>query len=336
MPLKNFKILLLIFLISYVGLSQSKELKDSINSTPNAYVHFYKNRLITRIYYVNTSNSLTVNHENSGKSLDFNANKQSRIGASIAFRKLAISYSYAPEFISTNKNNQSSKLFNLNLRGFYKRRWMQTIKVYNEKGFYAKNGGQSIYLPNTESFKIGGSTSYIFNDNFSYRALASQNERQLKNAGSFIPGVTYYYSNYHLDTEGKLDENNLKQKFNSYDLLFSPSYFYNYIPNKNLLISAGTTLGLGLNYSTSENNNITTLVTELGFSGTVTYDLTNLYIGSHFNYLILKHNTNRSLYVKDDVPYFQFFVGYRFRASKKLVKTAEDFNEKITPIIPNI
>ncbi|CDF81144.1 conserved hypothetical protein (DUF4421) [Formosa agariphila KMM 3901] len=330
MILKNIHITLLFFIASYTLFAQDQQTEnDTLFDNYNAYIRYYKNQVHAKIYYINTSNSISINDRDSHLNLDLNANKQSRIGGSVSFRKLTISYSFAPDFLSANKNNSGSRLYNLNLRGYHKAHWMQTFKLYSEKGFYVKIPGNKLYLPQTTSLKFGGATSYIFNKNFSYRALASQNEKQLKSAGSFIPSVSLYYTTFNLNTEGEFQYITIDKQFDSFDLSFSPSYNYNFVPNENLFISAGASFGLGLNYTASDTENITTLLTEFNFKGTITYDLKDFFIGAHYNYLILNHSTKRSYYIADSIPFFQFFVGYRFKAPQKVIETAEDINDKL-------
>lgn len=296
------------------------------------YIEKFPNRITTRLFYVNTSNTIKVNDRNSNLYFNLTPNKQNRIGASVSFRSLTISYSFAPDFLAENKDNENSKLFNLGLRNYFGRHWMQTLDIYQEKGFYIENNDVNFYLPRMKSLKIGGATSYIFNENFSFRAIVSQDEKQLKSAGSFIPNIVYYYTKLNL----RSDNNGVDTVLHTFDMVFAPSYYYNFIPTKNLFISAGVATGIGLNYSKNEDNNhiqedetLTSLTTELNFRGSMTYDISSFYIGTHYNYLILNHNTDRSSYINDNIPFFQIFAGYRFKAPKKLVKKADEINEKI-------
>ena len=296
------------------------------------YIQIYKNRITAKLYYVNTSNSLMVQDRDSDIYFNLVPNKQDRIGASVAFRSIAISYAYAPNFLAENKDNEDSKLFNLNFRTYFGKHWMQTIDFYKQKGFYLENNEVSIYLPKTKSFKAGGSTSYIFNENFSFRAIASQDEKQLKSAGSFIPGIVYYYSKMDLIAENPDPDSNLNSDLTTFDIALAPAYYYNFVPTKNLFISLGFSAGLGLNYSESkdsvEKEHLTSLLTEIDFRGAITYDIDNLYLGANYNYLILNHNSDRTTYVNDDIPFFQVFIGYRFKAPEKLVNKADGFNKK--------
>ncbi|PNQ74716.1 hypothetical protein C1T31_00820 [Hanstruepera neustonica] len=296
------------------------------------YIEKFPNRITARLFYVNTSNSLKVNDRNSDLYFNLTPNKQNRIGASVSFRSLTISYSFAPNFLAENKDNENSKLFNLDFRNYFGRHWMQTLDLYQAKGFYLENRDINLYFPRIKSFKIGGATSYIFNENFSFRAIASQDEKQLKSTGSFIPRIVYYYTKLNIRGE----DNSTDTELHTFDIVFAPSYYYNFVPTKNLFISAGVSAGIGLNYSKNEDNNhiqddesLTSLTTELNFRGSLTYDISSFYLGTHYNYLILNHNTDRSSYVNDNIPFFQIFAGYRFRAPKKLVRKADDINEKI-------
>lgn len=282
----------------------------------------FHNKITTRLFMINTSNSLEVQSRQDNISLNINANKQDRIGASIAFRSLMISYAFSPNFLSENKDNKNSKLFNLNFRT-YIGQWMQTLDLYQEKGFFIEGDGLSIYFPQMKSFKIGGGTSYILNENFSYRAIVSQDETQIKSAGSFIPRIIYYY------TELDLIYDDVDSKLKSFDLAIAPSYYYNYVPLKNILLSAGTSVGVGFNYTESDSESLTSLLTEFNFKGSVTYDKDNLYLGAHYSYLILNHNADRSSYIKDSIPYFEIFLGYRFNAPKFVLKIADKVNKAI-------
>lgn len=288
------------------------------------YIESFPNTITTRLFYINTYNSLTIKDRNFDETVNLEPNKQNRLGASVAFRSINISYSFAPDFLAENQDNDNSKLFNLNLRAYFGK-WMQSLDIYQEKGFFITGDNLEIYLPRTKSFKIGGGTSFIWNENFSFRAIVSQDEKQLKSAGSFIPRVVYYYTKYDI----RSDNDTVDKDFYSFDLAIAPSYYYNFVPTKNLLLSAGFSAGLGVNYTTSDDENLTSLLTELNFRGSITYDISNLYFGSHYSYLIINHDFDRESYVKDNIPYFEIFVGYRFKSSKKLVQTADSVNKKL-------
>ncbi|QQY83126.1 DUF4421 family protein [Tamlana sp. s12] len=296
----------------------------------NDYIYVYKNRVTARLFYVNTSNSLRIKDTDSDLSADLTPNKQNRIGASIAFRSINMSYSFAPNFLAENKDNEDSRLLNFNIRTYFGKHFMQTLDIYSQKGFYLsnKNNDFNFYSNRTKSLKIGGSTSYIMNENFSFRAIASQDEKQLKSVGSFIPRIVYYYTDYDVDFEDTLGSPPDGSK--SFDVALAPSYFYNFVPTKNLFLSAGVSAGIGINYSKEDNGKKSTaLLTELDFRGTLTYDVDNIYLGADYSYLVLNHNSDSSTYLNDNIPFIQFFVGYRFKASRKMVNKADSVNKKL-------
>lgn len=331
MGLKRYSTIVVLILYGISCWSQDS-IQEVNYDTHTDYIKFFPNRITARLFYVNTSNTLRVNDRNSSLYFDINPNKQDRIGASVSFRAITLSFSFAPEFLAENMDNNDSKLFNLGFRTYFGKHWMQSLDLYQEKGFYIDNNDVNIYFPNFKSFKIGGSTSYIFNENFSFRSIVSQDEKQLKSAGSFIPSIVYYYSKLNI----RSDDNSIDEVLNSYDFVFAPSYYYNLVPTKDLFFSVGISAGIGLNHSKNEDLNgiqedesLTSLVTELNFRGSFTYDVSDFYLGVHYNYLVLNHNTDRSSYINDGIPYFEMFAGYRFKAPKKVVKAADEVNEKL-------
>jgi len=311
------------FGILALGYCQKAILSDTEGDSTIYKVEF-PNKITARLFGVNTSNSLSIQSRNDNLSTELLANKQDHIGASIAFRSIVLSYSFAPNFISENRDNKDSKLFNLNLRAFFGQ-WMQTIDFYQQKGFFLEipDANISEYFLEIKSLKIGGSTSYILNKNFSYRAIVTQDEKQLVSAGSFIPSLVYYYSKYDI-IQGNVDDD-----YFSYDLAFAPSYIYNWVIGKNLLVSAGGSAGIGVNHSETNDESLTSLLTELNFKGSIVYDKNNIYLGAHYSYLVLNHNVDRSSYIKDNIPYFQLFIGYRFNAPKFALKAADDVNDEL-------
>ena len=55
----------------------------------------------------------------------------------------------ALDFLSENKDNEDSKLFNLGFRTYFGKHWMQSLELYQEKGFFVENHSQtiSVFLP---------------------------------------------------------------------------------------------------------------------------------------------------------------------------------------------
>lgn len=288
------------------------------------YKVYFPNKITVRTYFIATSNTFNFFDENDDVNFKLNPNKQDQIGFSAAFRSLVFSYSFAPKIFSENRNNEDSELRNLNLRAFLGQ-FMLNFQLYKEKGFFidVPDLGINEYFPNFKTEKVGGILSYIFNKDFSYKAIVSQDEKQLKSAGSFVPNLFFYYTDYDLKSDG------INEDIYSYDVAIAPAYYYNFVPSKNILISAGGSAGLGFNSTKTSEESLTSLLTELNFRASIVYDKNNLYLGAHYSYLVLNHSFDRTTYVQDDIPYLQFFIGYRFNAPKFMIKTGNDVNEKL-------
>ncbi len=321
----NIKCFIVYFLIIFCYSGHAQIENDSIlYSVKGEYIEKFPNRITARALYTDTYNSYTFSGRDTDVSYTLEPNKQSRVGGSVSYSFITLAYSFAPDFLAENKDNADSKLFNLHLRAVLGK-WMQTFDIYKQKGFYETNSG--IYAPKINNLKIGGSTSYIFNDSFSYRAISNQDEKQVKSAGSFIAGVNYYYNRFNLFAEN----NNVSIDENLYfiDAAFTAGYHYNFVPVRNLLLSAGGNVGIGLNHSWGYDETFTSLLTLWNVSGTATYDIENLFFGVDFNYLALNHNTDETTYTRDNISYFQIFVGYRFKAPKKWVQGTEKIKSKL-------
>lgn len=294
--------------------------EDSI--VKNKYITKFPDKISTRISLINTSNSFYINEGDTNNNYKLEPNIRAYLGASILFRSIEIDYGFAPDFIKSNKDNKGSKLFNLNFRMFHNQ-WMQTIDFYNQKGFYVFLNDQKVNIPGVKTLKIGGSTSYIFNKNFSFRAIGFQNEWQTKSAGSFVPSIYYYYTKY------KIDDSDFNENASSYDIALAPSYYYNLCVTKNILFSVGGSVGIGVNHSSNlGEGNLTSALYEFSGRAVLSYNSETFFGGINSNILILEHNIDRYTRQDDTIPFLEFYIGYRFKAPKKWVKFADDFNAK--------
>ena len=104
----------------------------------------------------------------------------------------------------TEKLKGESEINSIQLRLFIKR-FIQEFEYNKIKGFYIENTEDFtanwvkdtdpyIQLGNLGVKRFGGKTSFVINRNFSFKALLMQNQKQLKSAGSFVPSISYYYS----------------------------------------------------------------------------------------------------------------------------------------------
>ncbi|MCD6544587.1 MAG: DUF4421 family protein, partial [Flavobacteriaceae bacterium] len=184
--------------------------------------------------------------------------------------------------------------------------------------------------PHLETKTFTATTSYKFNNDFSFKAIYNQYEIQRKSAGSFIPSFTY--------THFTLSDKTSPQDLKISGVILNASYFYTFVINKKWYSSLGLSPGLGMEF-----NKLQTM-TEEGLIKTNNSEFIfniNSHIGIGYNSKsffgglalkgiattrednsVIKFNTQRSSFV--------FFIGYRFR-SPKFLKDSFDWIEDQNP-----
>ncbi|MGB3145261.1 MAG: DUF4421 family protein, partial [Maribacter sp.] len=158
----------------------------TLYSQDSPYIQTFPDKLTFRLGLQTTSNSFKLRDKETRELVEFIPNDKSYLGLSVQFRSIGLDIGYAPNFLAENKDNDDSKLITLNFRMFFDH-VMQTVDFYKQKGFFVRNQDFTLPIEDLTTTKIGGSTSYIFNEDFSFRAIGFQNEWQKKSAGSFIP-----------------------------------------------------------------------------------------------------------------------------------------------------
>ncbi len=285
------------------------------------YVRTFPKKITARIGISNTSNSFTITNADTEEVIDIVPNDKTYLGLSVLFRSIELDLGYAPDFFSENQDNKGSKLFTLNFRMFLGR-WMQTLDFYKQKGFFVIANNETIPFPELGTLKIGGSTSYIFNKRFSFRAVGFQNEWQKKSAGSFIPSFTFYYTKFSLEEEG------LKSNDHSYDLAIGPGYYYNLVIAKHFLIGAGATVGFGANFTRSEGETLSSGLIQVVLRTAVGYNSERFFTGINLSAQVLEHGDEATTRLDDFISFGELYLGYRFNAPKKWVQKANRFNKK--------
>ena len=162
----------------------------------------------------------------------------------------------------------------------------------------------------------------MFNRNFSFRALVSQNEWQRRSAGSFVPRFVAYYTRY------KLVVDNDVSRAHSYDFGLGPGYHYNWVLHPNIMISIGNTTGVGINFLNDDGDKTTSLLWETIFRGGLGYNSESFFGGVDVSYAFLEHGRVREVRVDDRIYFAQLYIGYRIQAPKKWVMAAEKVNRK--------
>jgi putative flippase GtrA len=285
------------------------------------YVRKFPEKFTVRLGMQSTFNSFSLTNAADNSILEILPNDKTYLGASFLFRSVELDLGFAPNFLAENQDNEGSRLFTLNFRMFLGK-WMQTLDFYSQKGFFATDGNNTLPIPEMTSLKIGGTTGYIFNDRFSFRAIGFQNEWQKKSAGSFIPRFTFYYTK--LDLHDESPESSTKY----YDIAVGPGYYYNWVIKRHFIFSLGATLGFGVNLTSSDFNTQTTSLTQVIFRTAIGYNSERFFMGLNASAQLLQHKTDPTILQDDIITFGEFYLGYRFNAPKSWIEKADKFNRK--------
>lgn len=309
----NLKLIYIAFFASIFGCFAQND------SLQNPYFKSYDDKVTASIYYLDTSNNFQIGFTSEGqkKYLDLNPNRREQLGVSLSYKFIDVSFGFAPKFFDVNKDNSNSKLFSFNTRFYYKK-WMQSFTFINQKGFYASEPGISVDFPRMRSTKIGGTTSYIFNNRFSYKTLVNQNEWQTKSSGSFIPTFSFYYTNLNLNSESDSSNGDI------YVFSLAPSYFYNFVISDRVLIGTGLAFGAGIN---DVDGDVSALY-QLDFNLKLAYNTDRFFAYASLNTLNFLQNDAAEARLNDNISTLKFSIGYRFNPPNKVKEVYEKVNQK--------
>jgi len=304
--------LISVYVFLFGGIWSCMAQKDSLQ---NPYFKTYDDKAITSLYYLDNSNNFNFvfPYQGERKALNLIPNRREQIGASLSYKFLDISYGFSPQFFDTNKDNGKSKLFSLSTTLFHKK-WMQTITFINQKGFYVSEENVELLFPNLRSTKIGGTTSYICNKNFSFKTITNQKEWQTKSSGSFIPSFSFYYTNIDLNASNGAAQSDI--------LVFTlaPSYFYNLVINNHFLLSSGVSAGAGIN---DVDGDVSALY-EFTASFKLGYNTDSLFAFAYMNSSNFIQDNTSKIQMGDSISTVKFTLGYRFNPPTK----AKEFYDK--------
>lgn len=289
----------------------------------NDYIELYDDYIKVRLGFSNSFNSFHV--KDGQENLDFTLSPNQRIRTTMTFTYKFIEFDigYTPNFIRFNKDDESkgkTTFYNLGTR-LYLGHWMQNLQYSKTRGFYVDKddigSSENVLFPDFQVSKVGGSTSYIFNDNFSFRSIFLQSEWQKQSAGSFVPSISYYFTEI---------TNGTPSKDNIIDLAAGPSYYYNLVLHKNFLVSGGVYGGVGYNSTKTKysdgrpDEHLDGLSLQSQLRLTLGYNSENFYTGATASLNSFYYDTDPKIHLQDQQQFFEFYVGYRFKGPDKINK----------------
>lgn len=298
---------------------------------PSYRVNYFENIILKSFFKSNTQRFQFRTIEE-GQFVDVQPAGEYQIGFSFDYKWMALEYSWAPSNLLNTDGNDDLKdasSISVNLNFFYSDQWKQEFKFSYIKGFRnSLNTGSTspfsdLNLANTELLIYQGSTFYIANKNFSFRAHYAQTERQLKSAGSFIPRLRYSYSITTPNIDFNSIENFSTRQIRSFDLIAQLGYMYTFVLNQKWFATAGLHAGMGYNtsnYKLSEKRETTfesspfTLEAETSFG----YNSYRWFYGITGNWRNFNNVNNSKSEFNRDINYFTVFLGYRLNDNKPM------------------
>jgi Domain of unknown function (DUF4421) len=343
--IKSYCILVFLVLIHAVIHAQVAD-SSKMNEPESEYIESMNNYLAIKLSLNNNISGFILK---SNVTYEIQPNDINVLRLSINYRVFSFSYGYSAKFIPGNDDDQlkgKTAVSSYNL-SFNFDHWIQSLNYEKVKGYYLQNTGDFIpgwkegvdpyvQFPELIYNSYRGQTAYKFNKNFSFNSLSTQTERQLKNAGTLMPVLSYNY--YIVNDKTVLTGQNSSQKSNNFEALLSLSYFYTLIIHKNFYLSPGVAAGGGMIYTKLLTRTPTgELITKSnspvfrfeGF-GALGYNAERLFIGAQF--LIsresFKQQGTTALSVNNRLIY-QVFTGYRFNSPRFLRKTVDHAEKKL-------
>ncbi|MEZ0006460.1 hypothetical protein ABH942_001830 [Flavobacterium sp. 28YEA47A] len=309
------------FIVFYTFFCQA-QIADTL-STQKAQrsIEKYDDYIKLRLGLSNSFNSFRIKDKTSRLDFTLSPNQRLRSTLTLIYKFIEIDLGYTPEFLRFNKDDAikgHTKFYNFGTR-LYLGSWMQELQYARTKGFYIDGNDvgseQNILFPHFQVQKIGGSTSYIFNPDFSFRTIFLQSEWQQRSAGSFVPSISYYFTQI---------KNNNPSKDNIFDIAIGPGYYYNWIIRDKFLVSAGAYSGLGFNSTKTVYNDGTpheiseSLSFQAQFRLTAGYNSEHFFAGAATSLNSFSYSSDTLIHVEDQQQFLEFYIGYRFKAPKRI------------------
>jgi hypothetical protein len=291
----------------------------------STYVRTFNDKLSLQVFVLNASNNFSVDYINENRVVEIIPNQKTTLNIGVQYDIASFSFGFAPKFFAENRDNKGSKMLSFSTT-LYPKRVMQFFECYYQKGLSLESDSPEvrIYMPELKSIKIGGSTSFVWNRNFSFRAIGLQNAQQLKSQGSFAPGLSYYYTS--LDGR-KVPE--LGERLYFIDIAAEAAYYYNWVFAKHFLLASGISIGGGVSWTVEEDQDYTAALFKGSLMLAPGYNSERWFGGAQFRVHYSGHESQTDVAVGDAIGYITAFVGYRFDAPPFLERQKNKIKNKL-------
>lgn len=291
-----------------------------------SYFETMRAKLNLKVGVDNDIETFEFDNDESRFSVRPNTNLRMTIGINHKF--LNLKFGFSPKFFAGDESYKkgTTNVFKIALTIFIKK-WIQSFDFSGVKGYYVQElsgnffnlseNTEFVILPDMKTLKVGGSTSYNFNDKFSLRSIINQSEIQRKSAGSFVPTFSYNYF--------KMSGKSSIQKIESFSLVLTAAYYYTFVIKNNWYFNLSAGPGIGVAFNKMLNENIEDETTT-DRSSAIIFDVkSHLGFGynSRFFFGGISYNINATTQDKNSIVkfdsvrgIFNVFFGYRFKSPK--------------------
>ncbi|NQY27842.1 MAG: DUF4421 family protein [Flavobacteriaceae bacterium] len=317
------------------------------NAQESEYVQDFSHNINAKLGIDTKSFSYKITNSVTNEKFDLKPNESVRLAASVHYRFIGLTVGFSPNFLNNNEDEKlkgESDINSIQLRLFIKR-FIQEFEYNKIQGFYVENTADfdANWIKNTDPYiqlknltikRFGGKTSFVWNKNFSFKALLMQNQKQLKSAGSFVPSMSYYYS----------ELNNPKNEFislgeSNIDLNVTAGYIHNFVfgSEQNYFASLGLSYGFGVKFAKNKIEDTSGVFQEKKetytnsiFEGRLNlgYNSNKIFTGVQFNINGVSYNKDQETNVEDSNSYLQLYLGYRFGAPKVIERLFDKIHKQ--------
>lgn len=269
-------------------------------------------------------------------------NNKTKLSLSVDYKIISASISFTPNFLPGNNDDETkgkSSFTDLKLR-FFPGKFIQAFHYKRLKGFYLKNTNEIIpnwqqendsyfQFPDLKSTTFGGSTSFVFNPEFSLKSLLFQREWQKFSAGSFVPSLNYDLTFLTNDFE------TFTGKERELDFNLDLAYYYNWVIAEKFTVAPYAYTGVGIRFtkyrqqgeSINSEDKDKYFTYEYGTGIHLRFNSQKFLFGGRLNFASFNYKPDENRFT-DNSMYGMIFVGYRFNPPKKVEKIYEKLEEK--------
>lgn len=240
-------------------------------SRDTSFIKLYPDQITVRMYLGEKISAFDLIDGSKNRTIEYRPNNILGLGLGVTIKGVGINFSTRLPF-HDNKIDLYGRTRRYDLQ-VHRYRGRLSLDGYAQryKGFHLNTAddvqtvqGTTIYpyFEDLTTLNIGATVLYVFNgDQFSMRGSVNQQDRQLRSAGSFMAGATFF-ARYIFNDEALLPstykypdffEADATRHIGNYGLVVSGGYGYNYIFKKYFFAGASADIGAGPGYSTIKN-----------------------------------------------------------------------------------